>query len=276
MASALNGAASVSFEQLVGLLARRRHASGRRSSRRWWRCGRTRWRCGTPCGCVGVVAVVPVRIVAHRVGDHPPHHPVAARHRGRLRRHRHQRVHQVRIGLAPHPGLHAAHRIADHQAQMLDAEPLGDQPVLRRDHVGVVVEREFGAQPVGRLGRFPGADRVRQDDEIFRGVERLARRRTARRRRPRQETGAGASGAVQDQHRLAGRRADRRIVQPHFGHHLAGVEAEVLGDPVALLRRRIVGRHTPAARSATAPRPARRATARSGHGLPPAPSRAAC
>ena len=57
----------------------------------------------------------------------------------------------------------------------------------------------------------------------------------------RQHAGARAAGAVQDQHRLAGRLADRRVVQAQLGHHLAGVEAEVAGDPVALLRRRIVG-----------------------------------
>ena len=58
---------------------------------------------------------------------------------------------------------------------MLDAEAFGDQPVLRVDHVVIVVLRELGAQPVGRLGRFAVADRVGQDDEVFLRVERLAR-----------------------------------------------------------------------------------------------------
>jgi hypothetical protein len=46
---------------------------------------------------------------------------------------------------------------------------------------------------------------------------------------------------VQDEDRLAGRIADRRIGQPQLGHDLAGVELEVLGDPVAGLRCGIVG-----------------------------------
>ena len=50
-------------------------------------------------------------------------------------------------------------------------------------------------------------------------------------------------GAVQHQHRLAGRFADRRVGEAQLGHHLAGVELEVARDPLALLRRRIVGRH---------------------------------
>ena len=51
-----------------------------------------------------------------------------------------------------------------------------------------------------------------------------------------------AARAVQHQHRLAGRLADRGVVQPQFRHGLAGVEFEIPRDPVALLRRRIVGR----------------------------------
>jgi len=42
--------------------------------------------------------------------------------------------------------------------------------------------------------------------------------------------------------RLAGRLADCSVVQTEFRHRLAGVELEILYDPVALFRRRIVGR----------------------------------
>jgi hypothetical protein len=54
----------------------------------------------------------------------------------------------------------------EHQAQMADADTLGDQPVLRQHHVVVGVLREFGPHPIRRLGRLSGAQRVRQDDEI--------------------------------------------------------------------------------------------------------------
>jgi hypothetical protein len=49
----------------------------------------------------------------------------------------------------PDPGVHAAHRIADHQSQMPDAEPFHDQPVLRIDDVVIVVFRKRGLQAVG-------------------------------------------------------------------------------------------------------------------------------
>ena len=71
-----------------------------------------------------------------------PPHPVAAGDLRRQARERHQRVHEVRIALAPQPGVHAAHRRAHHEPQVVDAEALGDQPVLRLDHVVVAVARE--------------------------------------------------------------------------------------------------------------------------------------
>jgi hypothetical protein len=92
-----------------------------------------------------VIAAVPARIPADRVDQHAPHHPVAAGHRGGVRRHRDQPVHEIGVGVAPNPSLHPAHRIADHQTQMANAQPLGQQPVLRLDHVVVVVSGESGA-----------------------------------------------------------------------------------------------------------------------------------
>ena len=52
---------------------------------------------------------------------------------------------------APDPGVHAAHRIADHEPQMLDAEPFLDQAVMRIDHVVVIVFRKRRLHAVGRL-----------------------------------------------------------------------------------------------------------------------------
>mgnify|MGYP003693920217 CR=1 FL=1 len=50
---------------------------------------------------------------------------------------------------------------------------LRDQPVLREDHVVVVVLREARAQAVRGLGGFTGADGVRQDEVVAAGVQRL-------------------------------------------------------------------------------------------------------
>ena len=125
---------------------------------------------------------------------------------------------------------------------MADAEALLEQPVLRVDHVGVVVPGEFRFQAVGGLGRFAVADTVREDDEVPVGVERLAGPEQLSGEGRRQHAGRRARRAVQDQHGLAGGLADRRVVQAKLRHDLAGVELEIAGDPVALLRRRVVGR----------------------------------
>jgi hypothetical protein len=70
--------------------------------------------------------------------------------------------------------VHAAHGVAEHEAQVTDAEPLGHEPVLGFNHVIVIVFRKFGSQAVRWLRRFSGSDRVRQDDEVFARVQRLA------------------------------------------------------------------------------------------------------
>jgi hypothetical protein len=163
------------------------------------------------------------------------------RHLGRLRGHRHQRVHEARIFAAPDPGVHAAHRVADHEPEMLDAEPFGEQPIMRIDHVLVIILREHRLHAVRRLRRFAVADAVGNDDVVFRRIERLAGAEQFAAEIRRQHAGRRAARAVQHQHRLPARLADRGVVQPQLGHRLAGVEFEIPGDPVALFRRGIVG-----------------------------------
>ena len=101
------------------------------------------------------------------------------------------------------------------------------QPVLRVDHVVVVVLREVRAQPVGWLARLAGADRVGNDDVVAARVERLAGAEQLAREGRRQHARGRTRRAMQDQDRLAGRRADRHVVDAQLGQHLAGVEAEV-------------------------------------------------
>ena len=57
----------------------------------------------------------------------------------------------------------------------------------------------------------------------------------------RQHASAGAGRAVQYEHRLPGRRADRRVVHAKFRHGLAGVEAKIPEDDVAFDGFRIIG-----------------------------------
>jgi hypothetical protein len=136
-----------------------------------------------------------------------------------------------------------AHGIADHEPQMLDAEPLGDEPIMRIDHVVVVVFRKCGLRPVGWLQRFAVADAVGNDDVVFRRIERLAGSEHLAGKGWREHRRRRAAGAVQHQHRLAGRCAHGGVVQLQLRHGLAGVKLEILRDPIALFGRGIVSRH---------------------------------
>ena len=107
------------------------------------------------------------------------------------------------MALAPHPGVHAAHRRAHHQAQVIDAQPFGEQAVLRFDHVGVAVLRKLRAQAVAGLGGLAVADAVGQHDEVARGVERLARAKQLAGELGPDELRAAAAGAVPDEHGVA-------------------------------------------------------------------------
>jgi hypothetical protein len=121
------------------------------------------------------------------------------------------------------------------------AESLGDEPVLREHHVVVVVARELRAQAVGRLRGVAGADRVGKDEEVLRRVERLPRAEQLAREWRRQHADSRPGRAVQDEHRLAGRRTNGRVVDSQRRNHLAGVKAKVGRSPVRFLRCRKVG-----------------------------------
>src|SRR5262249_25642866 len=153
---------------------------------------------------------------------------------------------------APKPRLHAAHGVAEHEAQVTDAKPLGHEPVLGFNHVIVIVFRKFGSQAVRWLRRLSGSDRVRQNDEVFARIQRLAgAEQLARpgrgaeadnpaRKAGRKEFAPGAAGAMQEQRRLSQWIAERSVMQAQFRHDFAGVKAKVPRAPAALLRRRIV------------------------------------
>ena len=175
---------------------------------------------------LGVVAVVVGRIGTDRLDHHAAEHPVASRHGGRLRAQRHQHAHEVGIHLAPDPGVHAAHRLADHQLEMADAQVLGEQAILRHHHVVVIVFRKARAHSVRGPRRLAGPERIRNDDEIFGGIERLAGAEQLAREALAHHGLARAARAMQHQHRLARGRAQRPVVQPQFRQHLAGVKAE--------------------------------------------------
>ncbi len=89
------------------------------------------------------------------------------------------------------------------------------------------------------------ADRIGQDDEIARSVERLAgAEQFVGEEGPRRELRAAAAGAVQDHHGIvdkalgvAVRGADGAVMLAQFGENLAGAEAEIADYEVTLRRR---------------------------------------
>ena len=66
----------------------------------------------------------------------------------------------------PHPRVHAAHRDADDQPQPLDAEVLGDEPMLQRHHVAVAVLRETARGGRRLAWSTAVAEAVREDQEL--------------------------------------------------------------------------------------------------------------
>ena len=193
-----------------------------------------------------VVAALPRRVVADAVHEHLAPHPVAARD---LRRHageRHQAVHEVGVGLAPHPRLHAAHRRAHHELEVVDLQPLGHQPVLRRHHVRVGVARET-ARAGRRSACCSARGRCRRAGSGSASARRAAARaRTARRRSSRLRNCCPVPPVPWRMRtafrttplRVAPGLAERHVVQLQFRQRLAGREAEVADDEIAGHRRK--------------------------------------
>jgi hypothetical protein len=90
-------------------------------------------------------------------------------------------------------------------------------------------------------GMSSGAESVRDNDEIFVRIERLAGPEQLARKGCRQHAGARPGRAMQHQHRLSGGRADCQVMQAHFRQDFASVETIVPRDPVVLRGRRIIG-----------------------------------
>ncbi len=140
--------------------------------------------------------------------------------------------------------MHAAHRGAHDEAQMVHMQALCHQQVLRQHHVVIVVMREFRVQPVARLGGFAVADAVGQDDVVLADVEKATRHEQHAGELWPDELMPVAAGAVHHDHRigdaavaiLAMRRAQGRVVQPQVGQRLARTEFEIMDDIIAFHR----------------------------------------
>ena len=120
----------------------------------------------------------------------------------------------------------------------MNAEAFVEQPVLSFDLVVIVVFGKPHPEPVGRLGRAPVADRVRQDDEVLGSVERLAGAEQPPGEFLRQQPVAGAAGAVQNDARA--RRSACRPSYTEYGvrQDLPAMKFEIVRDPFAVVRHR--------------------------------------
>ena len=141
--------------------------------------------------------------------------------------------------------MHAAHRRAEEEAQALDPQHVRRHPMLRLDHVAVVIVREAGVQAVAGLGRAAVADAVDHHDVILGDVQRLAGAEHAGREAGAHEAQPIAARAVEQQHRIVDlalrilvRRAQRLVADAQGRQALAGPEAEVLEGRLMRCRRK--------------------------------------
>src|ERR1700682_4995139 len=126
---------------------------------------------------------------------------------------------------------------------MIDAQTVGDQPILRLDHVDVAVTGKCRVQAVARLARLPVPDAIGKNDEIATRIEQLAgAEQRAREFRP-NELRAASTRSMQDQDRVAHsplrialRRAERAVMKAKFRQLLTRCETEILDDEIALRR----------------------------------------
>src|SRR5215467_3054177 len=122
---------------------------------------------------------------------------------------------------------------------MTHSQVFRHQSILRLHDVVVIVVWKARAQAIGWLGRFPRAERVRHDNEVAIGVKRLSRPEKFPGEVGVEHVRPRSRRAMQDQHRLPGRRTDDRVIQLQFGQHLACVEAKVPDYPLSLIWSRI-------------------------------------
>src|ERR1700720_13942 len=132
---------------------------------------------------------------------------------------------------------------------MIDAQTVGEQPIMRLDHVDVAVMGKSRVQAVARLARLPVANAIGENDEIAARIERLAgAEQRSGEFRP-NELRAASARSMQDEDRVAHyplrialRRADRAEMKAGLRQLLIGCEAKILDDEIALRGCGILGR----------------------------------
>ena len=144
--------------------------------------------------------------------------------------------------------MHAAHRRAHHQPQVIDLEPLSQQPIVGRRHVAVAVMGKTSVQSLARPARTSVTDAVRQNEMVPRSIEELPLAEELPGKFRTQKVAPLAGRPVHDEHRIANDplavacgRAQRAVVQAQLGQRFAGCEMKVANHKVAGLRGWVVG-----------------------------------
>src|SRR5207302_10384813 len=150
-----------------------------------------------------VFSTVPSRIISDRVDDHAPPAAISSRNLSWQTSQGHERVHKTGVRFAPEPGVHSAHRRAHNQPRMIDAEPVGQQSILRFHHVDVTVARKLRVQPIAWFTRFAVTNSVRKHDEKFCRIERLTFSEKLARKFRTNKLRAAASCPVHDEDSVA-------------------------------------------------------------------------
>ena len=132
---------------------------------------------------------------------------------------------------------------------MIDAEPFGQKPVLRHDHVVVVVVGKPGAKAVAGLARLAVPNVVGKDDEVPGRVQELPGTKEDTAKLRGEKAASAAPRAVEDQYciphypsRIPAGRPERAVMKLQFGQFLTALKAkaancEISFDGNWLLRR---------------------------------------
>jgi hypothetical protein len=128
---------------------------------------------------------------------------------------------------------------------MVHAQAFFQHFVLRCHHVVVVILREARAQAVARFARLSVADVVREYHEVASHIQQLSGAKEYVGKLRTQELPSAASRAVKNKHCIryfaggvANSFSERRVVQAQFRNRLPRPEMEIVGNVVALGRRR--------------------------------------
>ena len=95
---------------------------------------------------------------------------------------------------------------------MPQTETLGEQAILRIDHVGVIVFREFCSKAIRGLRTAAVTDAVWNDEVVFRRIEWLAGTEQLAGEVWREHAGRRTAGAVEYQNGLTRRFANGRVM----------------------------------------------------------------